>query len=188
MDKLRDIISQSVNLPTEELDRIVSIVKVFKVKKGEFLIKEGRVANKIGRITQGAVRAYYTDKNNEEHVLGLNFEGDMLVAYESFIYQTPAKISAVALEDTYGYYTTYDDYKALIRDYPKYEAYVREGVGEFMLQKVEYIKLLRSASAKERYETLLAQKPFIVNRVPLKYIASYLGITKETMSRIRKVK
>jgi CRP-like cAMP-binding protein len=112
-------------------------------------------------------------------------ENQPLIAFDSFASQTPAGTTAVALEPTEVVGTTHPEFFGFIEAHPRYETAVRSILGQYLLLESDHSKLLRINPARSRWEALCKAQPELVTRVPLKYLASYIGITLETLSRIR---
>ena len=99
--------------------------------------------------------------------------------------QFPCPNSVITMESTYAAWTSHEEFFGFMKEFPKYEIPVRTLLGEFLKVEVEHAKLLRISSAKERYEALFKLRPEVIKRVPQIYIASYLGMSPETLSRVR---
>lgn len=153
--------------------------------KNDVLIQQGKVSGRIAFITKGSARAYYSDEHGAEHTIGFIFENEPVVAVESFTRLTPSGTSAAALEPTDLLWTSHTEFFDFLKIFPKYETALRIVVSEHLAMEGEQSKLLRIASSRERYNALCRMRPEVIRRVPLKYIASYLGMALETLSRVR---
>ena len=185
MQQVIDFISGYIKMSEDELRFIADNLQFTSFEKGEILLKQGEILNKISFIVKGAVRGYFTDENGTEHTLGFALENQPLVAFDSFTQQTPIGFTSVALENTDTIWISQSAFYNFLETYPRYEKVLRTIISQYMTIEGDKTKLLRIISAKERYKALLETHPELVKRVPLKYIASYLGITIETLSRIR---
>ena len=185
MQQVFDFISDYAKISEDELRFITKNIQFSSFKKGEILVKQGQLLNKISFVIKGAVRNYYSEENGIEHTIGFIFENHPLVAFDSFTQQTPIAFTSVALENTDTIWVSQSVFYNFLEIYPRYEKVLRTILSKYMTIETEKAKLLRINSAKERYETLLRTQPEIIKRVPLKYIASYLGMALETLSRLR---
>jgi CRP-like cAMP-binding protein len=185
MQQVIDFISGFTKMREDELCFIADNLQLTSYKKGEILIKQGQIPNKMGFVIKGIVRGYYTEENGMEHTLGFAFENHPLGAFDSFTQQTPIGYNGIAIENTDIIWISQSAFYNLLETYPNYEKVVRSILSQYMTLEGEKVKLLRITSAKERYKALLESQPSLVHRLPLKHIASYLGITLETLSRIR---
>ena len=188
MQQVIDFISGYIQMSEEELRFIADNLQFTSFGKGEILLKLGQILNKMAFIIKGAVRGYYTDESGTEHTLGFALENQPLVAFDSFTQQTPIGFTSVALENTDTIWISQSAFYNFLETYPRYEKVLRTIISQYMTIEGEKTKLLRIISAKERYKVLLETHPELIKRVPLKYIASYLGMTTENLSRVRSQK
>lgn len=185
MQQVFTFISQYVTMNEDELRFIADNLQFATFKKGEILLKQGQILDKMAFIIEGAVRGYYTDENGIEHTLGFALENNPLVAFDSFTQQTPIGFTSIALENTQTIWISQTAFYNFLETYPRYEKVLRTIISQYMTIENEKAKLLRIISSKERYHALLKMHPELIKRVPLKYIASYLGIAIKTLSRVR---
>lgn len=174
-----------VNVTDEELKVIDEITETENVKANEFILKQGEIANKIGFLVQGSVRTYYTDTNGNDKTVGFTFDGEPLAVIDSFFNHVPSSITSVAIEPSLIIWTDYERYSAFVTKFPRYHIAMLTALGHWFTEGKNRMEYLYKSSAKAKYETMCQLHPKIIERVPLKYIASYLGITQETLSRIR---
>jgi CRP-like cAMP-binding protein len=147
------------------------------------IFREGDIPRKIYLIKQGAARAWFTH-DDKDICFQFFFEGDVIYASESIRKKAPSPFSAETLEPSQIYWMGEADLEKIRQDAPLYNLIldkVVERQSEFMRHFFTFLK----DSPQQRYEDLLKNKPEIIRRVPLQYIASYLGITQVSLSRIR---
>jgi CRP-like cAMP-binding protein len=180
-----DFISEFTNVSEQEMQAITGIIHTSTLKKGEQIYYQGRIAKRASFITKGAVRSFYIDENGTEHTVGFHFENQPLIPFDSFAQQTPATVNAISLEPTELIWTSHIEFFGFIDMFPKYEKVLRSILSSYMLTQSERMKMLRIRSARGRYEMLTKTQPEIIKRAPLKYVASYLDMTLETLSRVR---
>lgn len=185
MHPILDFLSAFTTVSSEEREAMMAIIHTSKVKRRELLHRQGDIPRRAAFIVKGAVRAYYTDEAGTEHTVAFKFDGQPLVAFDSFTLQSPLQLNAVTLEPTELTWTSYEEFYAFLDAYPKYEKVLRLLISESMSVRYEHMRLMRIASARERYEALCEMSPEVIRRVPLKHIASYLGMALETLSRVR---
>lgn len=169
----------------EELQAINEITETITVGENETIIKQGQVSDKIGFLLQGATRTIFTDNDGNERVVAFKFEGEPLIVLDSFLNQTPSGVGAVTLEPCVIIGTDYKRYAAFIQRFPHYNTVLVNALAQWFKEGRGRMEYLNQPSAKARYQAMCRLQPKIINRVPLKYIASHLGITQETLSRIR---
>jgi CRP-like cAMP-binding protein len=137
-------------------------------------------------LVNGAIRYFYTDDSGEESNVWFSFDEDIVADAPSFVDQKPANESIQLLEDSELYAIEYQDLQSLLQKHHTFALWYIKLVEQYYVSQIEdRIADLQFLNAKERYEKLLGQFPTISNRVSLGYIASYLNITQETLSRIR---
>ena len=157
-----------------------------KIRKRQYVLQEGDVCNRSTFIEKGALYSYTIDDKGTQHVIQFAFEGWWIGDLYSFLTSEPSKMNIEALEDSDVLTIDRQDHFKLLSEVPKYESYYR------ILFQDAYVALQRRVSstigltAEEKYQRLINQYHAFINRVPLHLIASYLGVSPETLSRIRK--
>lgn len=171
-------------LGAEEYEALQSILGYKQLKRKEYFLRQGQVCRHLALIVKGYVRLFYL-VDGEEITKDFNFENWICGSYASFSMQQPSRFNIIAMEDCELYLIGREDLYRLFDTYPNIQK-----LGRIQIERMFIYKELREASflldgAEKRYHNLLEQQPHIVQRVPLKYLASYLGISAETISRIR---
>jgi CRP/FNR family transcriptional regulator, anaerobic regulatory protein len=164
-----------------ELD---SSIEIKYVPKKTFILKEGEVCKNLIFIVSGMARAYYHEDGNQVTSWFMK-ENDMIISVKSFFEQQPSAENMETLEDSEIALLSYEHLNYLYKKYPEYNVVGRILTEHYYVLSEERSFSLRLHNAEERYRTLLTIHPEILKRAPLKYIASYLGMTPETLSRLR---
>lgn len=185
MTTIQHWLQEFVNPTEEELQAIAAIVETAHLKANEIILKQGQVSSHIGLLLQGAVRTYFTDSEGNDKVVNFAFEGQALLVIDSFFSQIPSSITAVTLEPCTIVWASYDNYTSFVNRFPRYNQVLIAALAKWVSEGKQRMEYLHQPSAKAKYDKMCELQPKIVERVPLKYIASYLGITQETLSRIR---
>jgi len=185
LDQLRSALAKLYTGADENWPAFERILHPVQFDTGSFLSQAGKTANAIYFITEGTVRvvAQYQEK---ETSLDFAFPGMFSTSYASFITQTPAAVSLQAIIRVNALAFYYEDLQALYRSYPATEKLGRLLAEQQYLRKYHRELSLLQYSAAERYQQLLQHHPEVVRGIPVKYIASYLGIEPESLSRIRR--
>lgn len=163
---------------------LIEKVEVLELPARYKLIKSGSVADKIFFIEKGASRSYYL-KDGNEITTWFSFENEFTTSFYSFISNEPSNETVELLEDSIVCAFRFDELDALTKKYPAINQLYRK-VLELNFIHQEKLLTERFSTAKEKYQNLIAKFPAISQRVPLGHIASYLGITQSTLSRIRR--
>ena len=185
--KLRDKIEKIMQVPVEDDDLYFSNSKILlKLAAKEFLIVEGEICSKLAFIQQGELRMFYKTQDGKEINIEFFFENDFVTSYQSFIKQRPNKYFIQALTDCELITISYDALQNAYANsfyWQKFGRIIAEIVYSFAEQRSESFLF---QNAEERYLTLLRNRPNIFEKIPLYHIASYLGIERESLSRLRK--
>jgi CRP-like cAMP-binding protein len=173
------------DVPRDELLKLFALKKKMILKKNEYFLKAGDVPKRIGFNASGLLRLFYTDSSGKDITKHFCTEFSLAISYSAFIQSEPSKMSIQALEDTKLYTITHEDYIHLLKSHPCWQIAARKlaEVIFFLKEKREAELLLMDAPS--RYQSFLNDFPGFANRIPQYYIASYLGITPESLSRIR---
>lgn len=184
MTALEKNITKISQLSTESTNEYLSAWKHWSTPKDHFLLKENTVSDYIYFIEKGVARIYYY-KNGKEITEWIAMDGQFFLSITSFFQRTPSYLIIQTIEPAEVYGIHHDDFMKLADKYHDVERLLRKMVtGSLILSQIR-MDSIQFESAHQRYERLLQSTPQIVQRVPLTYIASFLGITLETLSRIR---
>lgn len=183
-EKLREHFEKIISLTDEEFAFVLAHFTFRKFKKHQYLIQQGDHVNHTFFVVSGLLRLSHTDANDKEHILLFAMEDWWVSDDHAFLTGTKATMSLDCLEDTGVFCITREDNLKLFAAMPKLE--------HFFLKKAHfgYIALQRrllallSSSAAERYEQLLIQYPSLIQRVNKTLLAAYLGVSRETLSRL----
>lgn len=160
------------------------LLKKVTLSKNTFLIKEGVVCNHLYFLEQGYLRGFY-NLDGKEVTHWFAFENDFVTSFYSFISRKPSLENIQALEDSILWSITYEELQQLFDKHRDIERMTRIIYERSYIRLEERLIRLQFKSARERYEQITSVFPDILNRVSLGHIASYLGISQETLSRIR---
>ena len=187
IDLLKKTIEARTDIRAEDFAAALELVNFKQFDKGEVITEMGKVENYVYFIIEGVTRSYFF-KEDKEISLDFHFTGDFISVYESFLDRTPAGHAIEALTPLSMMRIRYENLTKLYEKAPKFEQVGRIMTEELFKKSSERVKDLLSLSATERYVKLLDAHPQYVQNIPLKYLASFLNITPESLSRIRKSK
>jgi CRP-like cAMP-binding protein len=187
-DLLHSHISKNISLSPEEFCFFTSLLKSRSLAKGGFLIQEGDVCKYETFVTRGCLKSYYEDENGFEHILDFSIEGWWADDLYSFFTQTPSRSTIKAIEDSEVLQISKHDLEQVYQKVPKFERFFRLLFQHAYIAQREQINQILSAPAEDRYLMFLKKKPYAEKRFPQKDIASYLGITPQFLSALKKKK
>ncbi|MFK7811749.1 MAG: Crp/Fnr family transcriptional regulator [Maribacter sp.] len=188
MDEIiESIVSQFGPLSAEAISDIKKVGEIRKVAKGEIFVKDGEFSYELYYIVKGGARAYYL-KDGKTITDWFAFENDFISSIVSFFLGVPSQHYMEVFEDTTFMVLQLKDIEMLCDEYHDFERLGRLSTTKTMIQLQQRIVSLQFKTSQERYDSLLEKYPQIELRAPLGDIASYLGITQETLSRIRSSK
>ncbi|MGZ2369806.1 Crp/Fnr family transcriptional regulator [Ancylomarina sp. YFZ004] len=179
-------INKFSNLSEEQSEKILSCLTLKKYQKKEYILQAGTVSEYECFITEGCMRAFVIDDKGTEHNLRFGIENSWIGDLDSFFKRKPATYNIQAIEPTSVLMIRMDKMNELMDTIPEFEHYFRimfqHGVMSIQLRLVHELSL----SAEERYSHFIEKYPHLLQRIPQKHIASYLGMTPEFLSTLRK--
>lgn len=180
-------IKQTADLSDEGIQKVLDALKVRYVKKKKNLLNEGDNGNMMFYVNEGLFRYYIFDEEGVEHTIDLVAQNNWFGDAKAFLSQEQAGMNIEALEDSQVFILSYDDLNRFYDEIPLFERLVRKIIEHYFVKALERGKKVNRAGypAQERYLEFLRSHPKLGNRVPAIYLASYLGITPETLSRLR---
>jgi len=186
INDLHTFIKNLVQLSVEEKHAMNSILNERLIKRKEHLIVEGEVCKKLWFFNHGLFRYYHTRADGAEITSDFVFAPYFATSYTSLITGNPSFVNLQALEDMKLLEFSKDDLNQLYNKYSGIERLGRKMAELTVITSEKHLFFLLNQSAKQRYTDLIRTYPEYLKSIPLQYIASYLGITQETLSRIRK--
>jgi CRP-like cAMP-binding protein len=184
MQSLLNAIRSYVPLSAADEEVVHKLFRKKILSKGEYLLEAGNVCRYVAFIETGLVRYYVMDEK-EEKTNYFNKEGDFVCDYMSFLPQTASFVSIQALEDSTLYVINHTDLQTFYRDVEHGERFGRLGIEYVFVQAINQIRSLYTEPPEVRYQKFIANYPDIGQRIPQYYIASYVGVKPQSLSRIR---
>jgi CRP-like cAMP-binding protein len=179
-------INRFVNMLPEEEKELLSIIRTTKIKKRQFLDQPGFTSGYRNYVVKGAFRSFFIDNDGKDHTVQIAIEDWFVSDFYSYITQTPATLYVEALEDSIIFQMPYKDIEGLCTKMHNLSEYFRITTERAFAYSRKRALSNLSMTAEERYLELLDRYPDIVLRVPQKIVASYLGMSPEFLSKIRK--
>lgn len=184
INKFKEYLTQVISMDKESFDIAIKYFEVEKISKGEFLVTEGQICNKIAFINEGLFRIYYLKDGNEVNTCFCK-ENSITSAFNSFINHIPSNENIQALENSLVVTLSADSLDKLYNENDIWKSTRQLLTEKECLRLSDRASSLSFESALEKYKSLLKYQPEIVQRVSIQHIASYIGVSRETLSRIR---
>jgi CRP-like cAMP-binding protein len=184
LDLLTQFLADQHSFPAEET-LLLSKFKRVHVKKNSLLLTSGEVCQYVYFICNGCLRTYFVDRKGEEKTRYIAFENKFVSAFASFITQAPSAECVQALEDSELLRIRQADFYKLVDTDTIFSTLYRQSLEQAQVFATWRIETMISMTAKERYENLLERMPQVISRLSNKHVASFLGITQESLSRLK---
>ncbi len=174
------------DLSFTDLYELFKMAQAKRIPAGDVYIEQGATAKKLGFIRKGLIRAHCVKDNGDNVTLMLRWENQFIASHDTLILNQPSRFTYQALEDTTLMELDYGRMEAILDSNPKLSSYRNVILMRMLSEALERMESFVLFTPEERYLKLLTEKPNIFNRVPNKYLATLLGITPVSLSRIRK--
>ena len=178
--------NEKVALSAEEEKVLTQYLTAKKLRKKQYLLQEGEECKFFAFVEQGALRSYTVDDKGSEHILQFALEGWTISDLYSFLTGEPARYNIDALEDSELVLISQAAHEKLLSTFPKYETWIRLQITGAYIAMQRRLTSVISLPLEERFAGFTNLYPEIVQRVPQHMIASYMGLTPETLSRVRR--
>lgn len=185
-EKFAAYITSQASLTSEELHLIRSLAVMKKLRKRQLLLHEGEVCQYKIFITKGLLKTYRLRDDGTETILRFAPENSWTTDHDSFMRQIPSPNYIEALEPTEVICWTQESLNKLMYNIPAFKAYSDTIIAHSLQSSYERIYMNLSYTSEEKYEHFVTSFPDVFRRVPLHMVASYLGVSRETLSRIRR--
>jgi CRP-like cAMP-binding protein len=172
-------------LTKADLEALDACLIVRRIPKGDFLVKAGQVCRYVSFLNSGLARLFYNFEGKDISI-GFVVPGDYTSEYESFLTQKPASQSIEALSDLEVVDLGYNDMQRLYKEYPAYQEFGRKIAEMLFIYLNQRNTALLALSPEDRYRHMIADQPALLQQVPQYMLASFMGVTPEHLSRIRK--
>ena len=177
-------IRQVIPLNDAEAGVIGQVFQPLHLSKGDYFVQQGQVCRQVGFINQGLLR-YYINRDGEEKIYDFGKENDFTCDYQSFLPQQPCQRNIQAVEDTDLLVVSHADLQRIFTELTHGERFGRLMAEQLFVTTIGQVTSLYTDSAEERYQAFLRQYPTLQTRLPQYFIASYVGVKPQSLSRIR---
>lgn len=183
---LKEYINVVVPMTDDDFSLLDSMTSVFTRSKGTTLLEPGQVCDDIYFLTEGIFRMYYVDPEGREINYRFALENHFMVDFQSFLSRKPSRYYWQAMENARGIAFSYVDVQRAYQQSRNWERFGRLMAEQVYQQVNERIELLQFLSPEQRYRHVVATQPELVKQISQFHLSSYLGVTPESLSRIRK--
>ena len=184
MDRLRKHIEEITPVSDEEFELIKTFFTLKRVKKHQYLIQEGEQATYEYLILSGIFRMFYIDEEGKEHIVQFGGQNWWMSDYQAYFNEKKATLQMTCMEDAEVLYTTLPGREKLSSELHKMEHFFRVKLTKGYAAQQRRIISLLSSTPQQRYEEFGLLYPHLMQKIPKKYIAEYLGVSRETLSRL----
>jgi CRP-like cAMP-binding protein len=181
-----DYLLQYDSLNKQQIDLINSLLVFKQYKEGDYFLKAGKISNQVGFIQDGVFRVCYYNNNGEEITRYFLQEHNFIVDINSYNTGIPSSEYIQSVTDSTVVVLSQKSMKELSKTIINWDSIIAKITAKALSEKVARISMMMPQDASERYDFFLENFPNISNRVPLQYIASYIGVTKSSLSRLRR--
>lgn len=179
-------IEEKVHLNEKDKGLVMNFFKSKKLRKKQYLLQEGDMCKYISFVAQGLMKSYTVDEKGNEHINLFAWEGWWISDFASFIFGNEAKLNIDTIEDTKLLLLSRENYEKMLKDVPVMDRYFRILYQNSLATKDSRLISANTHTAEEKYAMFLDTYPSISQRLPQNLIASYLGLSPETISRIKR--
>ncbi|PAU94799.1 cyclic nucleotide-binding protein [Aliifodinibius salipaludis] len=183
--QLKESLQEHVSLTDEQWELCKNNFRPKRMLKRQFLLQEGDVCRQLTFVEKGALYSYSVDSKGNQHVLRFAFDGWWIADLQSFFTDNPSTLNIEVLEDSELLVLDRKNHEKLLEEIPAYERYHRIIVENAYVALQKRVENALGLTAEEKYARLIKDNPEFMNRVPLNLVASYLGMSPETLSRVR---
>lgn len=176
---------RNIAITDEQLDWITSLCTTKTLRKNQYLLQEGDVWKHYAFVSKGCLRTYSAGLKGTEHIIGLYIENWWAGDYESLITAKPSRYNIDCIEPSEVVLFTKQNFERICKEIPVFYELAKSNLNRSLVASQNRIMASLSYTAEQQYAYFAACYPQLVNRVPQNMIASYLGIAKETLSRMR---
>lgn len=179
-------VQRKIALTTDEIALFTALLTAKKLRRRQYLLEAGETCDFMAFVSHGLLRSYTTDERGGEHVLQLAPEDFWIGDLYSFLTHQPSQYTLEALEDSEVVLITYENLETLYARVPAFERFFRLLIQNGYITAQQRLMCTISSLAQERYQEMVRRYPTLEQRVAQHQIASYLGITPESLSRIKR--
>ena len=182
---LKKYLIRELNLDVSKIDYILNHFNYESSKKNEILIAHNMTCEHLYFVNSGALRVFIIKEDGQEWTRYVAFEGMFISIMPSFIKQTSSLAALQSIDDSELLHISFNNFQKILNEFPEWEKYYREMLEKTYISSIRRIEDFISMNTKQLYNNCLKHNPQIIQRLSNKMLASYLGVSQETLSRIK---
>lgn len=171
---------------SEDLSKIIKSHQIISIKKNDYFLQSGKISNEYGIVISGLLRSFVYDYNRNDITTNFFISSEIVIQTSSLFQRIPSKENIQAITNCEIVIIDFHKFQELFHEIESFREWGRSWMVSQLFELNQRILSIHTDSAKDRYDSLLREKPEVFQYAPLKNIASYLGITESSLSRIRK--
>jgi CRP-like cAMP-binding protein len=184
--RLLNTLREQAAFTDEEIDEFLGFLKRRTLRKKEHLLRPGEISGATSYVNKGCLRRYVIDEHAKEVIINFALEDWWIGDLESFHFRKPSIYYIQALEESELLQLSHENFLRVCDELPKYRLFHERKEQRSHYATLKRLSVFQAGTPEEKYLTLMMQQPQLFQRIPLHYIASYLGIEPESLSRLRK--
>lgn len=178
---------KSFNILTDsEIEDFIQLLSYKNYKKSDYFIKEGETCKQVAFVLSGSLRSYYISDKAEEITYCITFPNNLMTAYSSFLTEQPAEENIQAITQTELLIISKEKIETLVQQNKNWIYFLKYIAEQQYIELEKRIFKLQKSDAAKRYADLMKNEPEYIQKIPLQYLASFLGVSQRHLSRIRK--
>ncbi|MCX6180448.1 MAG: Crp/Fnr family transcriptional regulator [Bacteroidetes bacterium] len=185
-DELRKAITANVALSNDELEFVLSFFKLIRLNKEQKFLQQGKICDEVAFVQSGILRIFYFNEKGEETTCYFALENEFITSLKSFSSKCNSVENIQAIVATELLVIKKKDLEHLYNVLPKTQEFAMKAMEKVAIKMEERLALFLNQAAEARYSYLMANSPKLLKMVPLQYLASYIGVSPQHLSRLRK--
>lgn len=178
---------KSFNILTDsEIEDFIQLLSYKSYKKSDYFIKEGEICKQVAFVLSGSLRSYYISDKAEEITYCITFPNNLMTAYSSFLTEQPTEENIQAITQTELLIISKEKIETLVQQNKNWIYFLKYIAEQQYIELEKRIFKLQKSDAAKRYADLMKNEPEYIQKIPLQYLASFLGVSQRHLSRIRK--